>query len=575
MRLEELLLRRRTTAAIAAGACVSVSLLAWLGYVAVRQWQQSVATLAARQAEEASALFLSSLTRDMRAVQRSVLLSPAIDRFTLRPPYEAIDVVAGAFARYRYPESFFLWRSDSVASSGLFLNRRERRPAWAHAAAGPNRFPLTVDTDASLTRRLLDRIDVDAAQARRFSVFAMTIDGTAYQVVARLFYDDNLRQQLDTVFAFTVNLEWVRQHYFSSLLSDAASTGAAHDNVWLVIRDDRERVVTPGAYSARNTIPVVRRVFPVTFFDPLLIAADPPADLPRESWIVEAKARDDSSVVAAIGAGDRMLMLQALAAVMLVAGFALTLRASRASLRLVDLQSEFVSSVTHEFKTPIATIQAAGETLASGRMDGDGTRREYATYIVQESRRLTRLVDNLLAFSRLQDTGEMLHVEEPVALADLVAGTLQRFALHISDRRFDVTVNIPPDLPPVRGDASAIGLLLDNLVDNVIRHSRAIHRLRVAAAPVHGGRVIVEVTDSGGGIAEDELRAVTRKFYRGRNAGQGGTGLGLAIASRIAAQHGGELTIRSERGVGTTVSVSFAISATAAVPSELLASKTG
>jgi signal transduction histidine kinase len=367
----------------------------------------------------------------------------------------------------------------------------------------------------------------------------------------------------------------VREHYFSSLLNEAAWTGAAHDDVWLVIRDERQRIVTPGAYVARNSVPSVRRVFPLTFFDPLLIAADPPADLQRQSWVIEAKTRDGSSLATAVGAGDRMLMLQVLAAGMLVIGFALTLRASRASLKLVELQSAFVSSVTHEFKTPIATIQAAGETLAAGRLDGGESRKEYATFIVQESRRLTRLVDNLLAFSRLQDAGETPHAFEPVALGELVAGTLQRFALHISDRRFDVTVDIPPDLPPVRGDASAIGLLLDNLVDNVIRHSRAVHRLRVAAA-VHGNRVVLEVTDSGGGIAEDELKSVTRKFYRGRNAGQGGTGLGLAIVSRIAAEHGGELTIRSEPGVGTAVSVSFAIESNiGAVPSGSLASHTG
>jgi signal transduction histidine kinase len=549
------LLKRRLATGVAVGAVLCASLLAWLGYIAIREWQRSVARLAEREAEEASELLFASLTRDMRAVQRSVLSSPALDAFTLRPPYEAINFVTSAFARYQYPESFFLWRHDNPNQSTMFLERRDRPPVWAHRVVqDPNRFPVKVGNDPDIARVLLERIRIDAAQARRFSVFETELSGAPYQVVARLFYSDRFHQDLDAILGFTVNLEWVRAHYFSSVLEETQWEHHARGDVELTILDERGQTVS-GAAAVAGRSATYRRAIPLMFFNPLLVAADPPADLQRATWVVQATAREDSSLVAALRAGNRMLILQAMAAGALAFGLLMTLRASRASLELAELRSEFVSSVTHEFKTPIATIQAAGETLASGRIEGAGG-REYAAFIVHEAGRLTRLVDNLLTFSRVTDTAGVPRDCRPVALAELVNDRLGPFALHLADGKFAVQVDVPATLPPVAGDASAIGLMLDNLIDNVIRHSRTEHQLRIAGS-ARDGRVILDIADRGGGIAEDELQHVTRKFYRGRHAGHGGTGLGLAIASRIVADHGGTLNIRSDAGVGTTVTVSL------------------
>jgi hypothetical protein len=365
--IEPLLLRHRIAVAVAVVAAVSVSLLAWLGYVAVREWQQSVSVLAERGAEEASEVLLTGVTRDMRAVQRSVLASPALDAFALRPPFEVVNVVAGAFGRYRYPESFFLWRTEAP-NGGMFMYRRDRPPPWAKPVADRNQFPLTVESNPPGLRPLVDRVRIDARNGRRFSVFETSIAGVPYQVVARLFYRDELALELDAVLGFVVNLDWVRQHYFAELLREDIWTRGARADVLLAIEDERDQLVTSTApASVANSTPSAQRSFPLMFFNPELIAADPPADLPRHFWNLSATVRNDSSLVAAQSAGSRMLTLQAIAAAALVIGLALTMRASRARIRLADLQSDFVSSVTHEFKTPISTIQAAGASLAAGR----------------------------------------------------------------------------------------------------------------------------------------------------------------------------------------------------------------
>jgi signal transduction histidine kinase len=555
--------QRRVALLLGIVACLLIALLASLGYIAVREWEHSVLLLADRQAGEASERFLNQLSRDMQGVQRGVLLSPELDIFTsVEPPsdasasdpsYEAVNLVASAFARYSYPESFFLWRRGPGAAPTFFY-RQERRPSWTRDPGGPRRFPVVMDDRSPVGAQLLDLIQRDAGQRGPFVVAEAMLDGTPYQIVARLFYRDPLRQNIDTVFGFLVNLTWARQHYFSGLLEQTFPADDSARGVSVAVFDDRgSRVAGSDAIAARSTAPSERRV-PLMFFNPLLVAAEPWSAQRRSGWIIRAVAREDSTLVAAASAARRMLFLQFVAAAMLVAGIVLSVRAAGARLRLAELRSDFVASVTHEFKTPIATIRAAGETLAAGRLEGASAQRDYARFIVQEARRLTRLVDNLLAFSRLTDSTDVRQPVEPVVIADLVTGALGRFSVQLDALGFHVDVSMPETLPLIPGDPGALELMLDNIVDNAIRHSRSERRLAIRATS--GERtVFLEVSDSGGGIPPDEIQHVTKKFFRGRHAGHGGTGLGLALAARVIADHGGTLEIGSEAGVGATIRI--------------------
>ena len=562
-------LRRWAVAALAAVACALIVLLVWLGSFAVRQWQQSLQLLAERQADNASERFLVELTRDMQAVQRLVLLSPALDALTSREPgpdptYGAVNLVASAFARYAYPEAFFLWTRERGGAEPVFFYRRDRPVHW-HEAADPAPFPVIVDEHASVGPTLLRRIQDDAAEGRRFIVFETPLGGAPYQVVVRLVYRDVFRQHLETVIGFVVNLDWAREHYFPAVLAEAVAADRAGEGVAIAIVDERGQPVAGVDSAVESGVPTGDRTFPLMFFNPVVAAADSPARLQRRFWTIHAATRGDSSILAASADANRMRALGLVAAATLAVGIALSVRAARARLRLAELRSDFVASVTHEFKTPIATIRAAGETLVADRLDGPAARQDYARFIVQESRRLTRLVDNLLAFTRVTDTPDVRPPPEAVALSDVVAESLDRFAVQLAAGAFRVDVAVASTLPPVQGDARGLALMLDNLVDNAIRHSRGEHWLAVRAR--NEGRVVMlEVSDGGGGIPQDELPHVTRKFYRGRLAGHGGTGLGLAIAARIVADHHGTLTIDSESGIGTTMRVAIPVAPAPPVP---------
>jgi Osmosensitive K+ channel histidine kinase len=410
--------------------------------------------------------------------------------------------------------------------------------------------------DAAVGRAMIEHIASDVALGRRFSIFELKTGGTDYQVVARLLYHDEERQELDGVFGFMVNMPWVRNHYFPELTNQIAQIGGATGLALAVVDDGGTRVATtPTAFSGG---PVVRRSFPVMFSDPLLMAVDQPAGFAWRRWTVEVGGADDPTLAAAIRGADRTLLLAALAAATLAFGLVFTARAVSASARLTELRSEFVATVTHELKTPIATIRAVGDTLVSGRIATPTAQREYAQLVVQEAKRLTRLVDNLLALSRITDVTE-LYMFEPLAVDGLVDATLQSFGHQLAEAGFETHVDIPADLPPVRGDRTAMGLLLDNLVDNAIRYSSGTRFLRVGAHR-ENGRVVLEVGDKGRGIPEDEVELVTRKFFRGRHLNTDGSGLGLAIVKRIVDDHDGELTIFSKINVGTTISVALPIS---------------
>lgn len=533
--------------------CIPLAVVIALGYRAEEDLARGEELLAARRAREAVDLLVTALRRDMHAVQNSVL--PAWwEGAALDPADDLRDLAAGAFARYPYPESFFVWRAGDGGTSMPFFNRSERPPAWAQTGGERSPFPVVVGRSPDVSGTLLARIHADALVERRFSVFELTLGGRRYQVVARLFYRDAYRERLVGAVGFTVNLEWARRHYFPELAQEVARIGEGPP---VSVVDDTGNLVAGPSFQGRSG-DIVRRGFPVTFFDPLSAGVDPGAGRSYPSWEVQAVVGDDAVFRAAATARKRALATSALAVTVFVAGLLLTTRAASESERVAGMRSDFVSAVTHELKTPIATLRAIGETLAQGRVADPRARRDYAEMIVQESKRLTRLVDNLLAYARITDV-TAIYAFEPVDLRMAAETALEGFAAQLDQAGFEVLLECPSDLPPVRADPTALALVLDNLVDNAMRYSGKSRWLAVRAGRDGPASIRLEVADRGVGIPADEVSQVTRRFYRGHQARSGGSGLGLAIVLRIVEDHGGRLSIQSRPGEGTTVGATFQV----------------
>jgi signal transduction histidine kinase len=252
----------------------------------------------------------------------------------------------------------------------------------------------------------------------------------------------------------------------------------------------------------------------------------------------------------------RQVMLFTLAfAVLLavtVAGILATWRLTRRETEMARLKSDFVANVSHDLKTPLSVIRMFGETLEMGRVVDEPRRREYYRVITRESERLSRLIDNVLDFSRIEG-GRQTYAVAPTAVEPLVRDTLETFAYPLGQQGFKVDVTIAADLPEVEMDAAAVGQALANLVDNAIKYSGDERSVTVDARVVEG-RLALSVADRGVGIPRTEHERIFEKFYRvGRSDTQGrrGSGVGLALVRHIAEAHGGDVTVESAPGAGS------------------------
>jgi signal transduction histidine kinase len=249
-----------------------------------------------------------------------------------------------------------------------------------------------------------------------------------------------------------------------------------------------------------------------------------------------------------------MLFMAAFALLLLVIalGLGATYRVIKRETEMAHLKSDFVANVSHDLKTPLSLIRMFGETLELGRVPDEATRREYYAVITRESERLTRLIDNVLDFSRIEG-GRQRYDVGPHAVEPLIHEVLDTFRYSLAQRGFKLEVEVAADLPEALVDAEAIKQALANLVDNALKYSTERRRLAVSARR-EGTDVVIEVADDGIGIPAAEAKRIFEKFYRiGRSETQGtrGSGVGLALVKHIVEAHGGHVSVESRPGQGS------------------------
>jgi len=246
----------------------------------------------------------------------------------------------------------------------------------------------------------------------------------------------------------------------------------------------------------------------------------------------------------------------ALAAVLVITtGYALARSLSR-ELDVARLKSEFVAAVSHEFRTPLATLRQLNENLADGRVSTDERRSAYYQAQVRATNRLSRLVERLLDFGRME-AGAVRYQFEPVNLGRLARDVVEEFEHVAVTSGHEIIVTSDPALPEVHADPDALGQALWNLLDNAIKYSP--WRKAVWLEAVREGEfAAIRVRDEGLGIARGEQNQLFRKFFRGsaaRNTHVKGTGIGLAMVDHIVRAHRGRLRVESEPGRGSTFTI--------------------
>jgi signal transduction histidine kinase len=240
----------------------------------------------------------------------------------------------------------------------------------------------------------------------------------------------------------------------------------------------------------------------------------------------------------------------------ILAGSVLTWRLMRRETEMAQLKSDFVANVSHDLKTPLSVIRMFGETLELGRVTDEARRDEYYRVITREAERLSRLIDNVLDFSRIEG-GRRRYDRAPTAVEPLLRETLEAFAYPLAQHGFKVELSVAADLPEVEVDREAIGQAVANLIDNAIKYSGDDRALSVESR-VEDGELLIAVVDRGIGIPAGEQARIFEKFYRvGRSDTQGrrGSGVGLALVRHIVEAHGGRVTVESAPGAGSRFTV--------------------
>jgi signal transduction histidine kinase len=212
---------------------------------------------------------------------------------------------------------------------------------------------------------------------------------------------------------------------------------------------------------------------------------------------------------------------------------------------------DLIAAVSHDLRTPLASLRALAEALDDGVVDDPEGVRRYLRLMTGETERLNMLIDDLFELARLE-SGALRLDRSPSPVQDLISEALERMTAQAGRKGLQLAGEVVGDPPPVLIDGQQVTRVLLNLVQNAIRHTPADGSVTLRAQPAEDG-VLVEVRDTGEGIGADDLPRVFDRFYRGDPARtrEAGAGLGLAIARGIVEAHGGRIWVESEPGRGT------------------------
>ena len=247
-----------------------------------------------------------------------------------------------------------------------------------------------------------------------------------------------------------------------------------------------------------------------------------------------------------------------LATVATLAGFCA--QVLRKQMKIAHLKTDLVAAVSHELKTPLASMKLLVDSLLRGEQFDPVRTRQYLQLVARENARLSRLIDNFLTFSRMERNRgrfDCVHVAPAAVVRD---------ALEAIGDRFAVEVEITPDLPPVYADPDALVTVLLNLLENAYKYTSDDRHIQLKVTR-HAGRVMFAVKDNGIGIADRDQKRIFRRFFqvdRQLARQTGGVGLGLSIVEFIVKAHGGTVGVSSRPGAGSTFTVSLPAVATAA-----------
>ncbi len=537
----------RLAAGLAIAVAIPVAVLFYFQFRSLSNLGRSSSVVLRQLSQETSDGIAKGVRDALKAPQINVLL-----RIGQRQT-EPLDLpfIEATFQRSLDADTFisryYVWSEDTIEHRGDVL-------AYDRTS---DDFIVNPPEGSMLTQRFHEL----APEKRAISAFEATVNGRAFYFQGQLRFRSPSRDRLTSFVALAVDAEALRQQYFPQFLT-AKVRGIegpiGFPPLDVTLLDAGNRVIYPPKRTVAPHQYVDEQKFALVFFDQELVGYAAPANHPPEVWRI-LTGYGDQTIPDIIAARERpqRAMMAVLAGIMALGVFFVA-RAAAREVRLAELKSNFVSSVSHDLKTPLALIQLFAETLELGRLKNTDRAQEYYRIINSEARKLTRLINNLLDFSKIE-AGLRHYRREPVDLGVLVTRVIDALGSQFQHNQFTVTLNVAPGEKTVLVDPEAAEQALENLLSNAMKYSPEYRDVLVDVDAGDGyGRV--RVSDRGIGIAPRLQRRIFRKFYRIQiDAGSGpqGTGLGLAIVEHVMRGHGGFVRVDSEPGRGSTFTLHF------------------
>lgn len=232
-------------------------------------------------------------------------------------------------------------------------------------------------------------------------------------------------------------------------------------------------------------------------------------------------------------------------------------------LKSVDkLRKEMISNISHDLRTPIASIQGYAETLMLKKDEVDAADREqYLSVIMKSSLKLKKLVDDLFELSKLE-SGHIALNKEPFSIAELIFDVSSKYRMLSEKRNLSINTVLSKDTPLVEGDISMIDRVLQNLIGNAVKYCNDGDSINIEVNRKTGGDLVVRIADTGPGIPQQDLPHIFDRYFTGRKpaaAGQDSTGLGLAIVKKIIDLHKSTISVQSQLQRGTVFSFTLPV----------------
>jgi signal transduction histidine kinase len=535
----------RLAAGLAITVAIPVAIMFYFQFRSLSDLGQASAVVLRQLSQETADAVTNDLQAALRTPRTEVLLK--IFQYQTEPldlPVIQTTLNQGLDTE-PFVDGFYVWSDATTEHRGdlLSFDRRTRR------------F-VTNPPEAKL---LVDQFKAMAPAQRAIAVFKAPLDGRPTYFLAQLRFTFPSRDRMTSFVALRVDAERLRTTFIPQIVARRLAkvegpTGFPPLDV--TVLDSNNRVIVPAGASA-PTLFVDERTFPLVFYEADLTQLTAPTGSTVETWRVRTGYGNQTipAIVAARARPQRAMMAM-LAGVMAIGVFFVA-RAAAREVRVAEMKSSFVSSVSHDLKTPLALIQLFAETLELGRLKNTDRAQEYYRIINSEARKLTRLINNLLDFSKIE-AGLRSYKKVPVDLTEMTRGVLDSLHSQFQHNQFTVTSHLGREVP-VLIDSEAAVQALENLISNAMKYSPE-HREITVAVDREGAYGVVRVTDRGIGVPPRLQSKIFRKFYRIQtDAGSGpqGTGLGLAIVDHIMRGHAGFVRVESEPGRGSTFTLHF------------------